>query len=167
MAVEYTLWMQKTKNGSPVKSSLDDFGFVACAITWPDEETQDVATRTWVGENGEDIYISPDGLTLKAYDLSVTFCYKGEVGSAYGAYKAFRNYLTGIDSSGGQLKIYDPYWKKGRTEVYIKKFGNLTPHRSNLDEVLSVQVTFRVADPITEIVAGINTEGEITSLGVV
>lgn len=167
MAVEYTLWMQKTKDGSAVKDSLSAFGFAVCAIPWPSEETEDVAVRVWPGQHGEDAYIPPSGLKLKAYDIEVEFCYKGAVDTAYAKYKALRNYLTGIDESGGELKIYDPYWHRGRTKVHVKKFGDLDPHRSNVDEALSAKVTFRVADPMTEIGVGTDANGNIVSLGAI
>ncbi len=167
MAVEYTLWMQKTKAGSGVKDSLASFGFAVCDIPWADDETQDVAVREWAGEHGEDAYIPPSGLKLKAYDMEVEFCYKGNVNTAYSAYKALRNYLTGIDGSGGDLMLYDPYWRKGRAKVRVKKIGDLEPHRNNAGEVLACKVVFRVADPMTEIGVGTNTSGEIISLGAV
>lgn len=167
MVVEYTLLMQKTKDGSVVKDSLADFGFAVRRIPWPAEEAEDVATRTWPGEHGEDAYIPPDGLKLKAYDINVEFCYKGAVNTAYNAYKAMRNYLAGIDGSGGELKIYDPYWRKGRKGVRVKKIDDADARRSNLDEVLPIKVTFRVADPITEIGVGTNSNDEIVSLGAV
>ncbi len=165
--VEYSLYMQKTKEGSEVKDSLSGFGFAVCGIQWPTEETQDVATRVWPGEHGEDAYIPPSGLKLKAYDLDVEFCFKGNVNTAYSAYKALRDWLCGIDGSGAELKIYDPYWRRGRTKVRVKKIGDLKTHRDNAGEVLSCKVTFRVADPMTEIGAGVNPNGEIISLGAV
>ena len=167
MAIECTLWMQKTKEGSAVKDSLSSFGFAVCAIPWPSEETEDVAVRVWPGQHGEDAYIPPSGLKLKAYDVEVEFCYKGAVDTAYTKYKALRNYLTGIDGSGGELKIYDPYWRRGRTKVRVKKIGDFAPRRSNVDEVLSTKVTFRVADPVTEIGVGRDIDGKIVSLGAV
>lgn len=167
MAIEYTLWMQKTKEDSEIKNSLSQFGFAVCEIQWPSAETADVTVRVWPGEHGEDAYISPGGLKLKAYDLEVEFCYKGAVNTAYNAYKVLRNYLTGIDGSGGELKIYDPYWRIGRNRVRIKKIGDLKPNRSNADDILSAKVIFRVADPITEITPGVNIDGEIISLGAV
>ena len=148
MAKEYELLMQKMADGSAVKSSLADFGFAVCDIPWPDEETQELATRKWPGEHGEDTYISPDGQKLQAYDLTVEFCYKGDVNTADAAYTVLRDYLIG---PGGFLRLYDPYWRKGRQNVYVKKFHDRDPHRSNLDDVLSMKVTFRVTDPITEI----------------
>lgn len=167
MAVEYTLWMQKSKDGSAVKDSLGSFGFATSEIPWPDEETQDVSTREWPGEHGEDAYIPPSGLKLKAYDIEVEFCYKGAVNTAYSAYKALRNYLAGIDGSGGELMIFDPYWHKGRKGVYVKKISDPAPFRSNVDEGVSVKVTFRVTDPMTEIDVGTDMNGNIISLGTV
>lgn len=164
MAVEYTLWMQKTKDGSPIKDSLGSFGFAVCDMNWPAEETADVAKREWPGEHGEDVYISPSGLKLKAYDLEVQFSYKGSVNTAQSAHKAFRDYLAGIDGSGGELKIYDPYWRKGRQGVFVKKIGDLNLHRSNADESLSAKVTLRVADPATEVSASVNSKGNIIGL---
>lgn len=151
MAVEYFLLMQKTKDGSAVKSSLDDFGFAVCDIPWPDEEVQEVAVREWPGEHGEDAYIPPGGLKLQAYDVEIEFCYKGAVNTANTKYNALRDYLMGIAGDGAELRIYDPYWKRGRTNVYLKKISDRDPHRSNTDEVLKMKATFRVADPKTEI----------------
>ena len=151
MALEYTLLIRKSSSGSAVKSSLTDFGFAVCSSDWPDEETQELAVRKWPGENGEDAYIPPQGLKLEAYDLSVDFCYKGAKETAYSAYTKLRSYLIGEDGNGAELIVYDPYWKKGRKGVYVKKFADIDAHRSNIDEVMEVKVTFRVTDPITDI----------------
>lgn len=151
MAVEYTFLMQKTTDGSAVKSSLSDFGFAVRDIPWPDEETEDVATRTWPGKHGEDAYIPPSGLKLQAYDVEVEFCYKGDVGTAVDAYEALRDYLIGANGDGAELRVYDPYWRRGRQGLHVKKIGDFDPHRSNVDEVLPLKVTFRVTDPKTKI----------------
>lgn len=151
MAVEYSLLMQKTKEGSAVKSSLADFGFAVRDIPWPDEEVQEVAVREWPGEDGEDAYVPPGGLKLQAYDVEIEFCYKGAVNTAYTKYNALRDYFMGIAGDGAEFRIYDPYWRKGRESVRLKKMSDLDPHRSNIDDVLSFKAAFRVADPRTEI----------------
>lgn len=143
--------MQKTKAGSKVKSSLADFGFAVRDIPWQDEEVQEVATRMWPGEHGEDAYIPPGGLKLQAYEVEIEFCYKGAVNTANAKYNALRDYLMGIAGDGAELRIYDPYWRRGRTKVYLKKISDRDPHRSDADDVLTLKATFRVTDPKTEI----------------
>lgn len=149
MAVEYyTLLMQKSAEGSAVKSSLDDFGFAVRDIPWPDEEVHEPNVREWPGIDGEDAYIPPTGQKLKAYDVEIEFLFKGDTDSANPAFKALRDYLIG---PGGFLRIYDPYWKRGRKDVYVKKFHDRDLHRSNIDEGMSLKVTMRVTDPKTDI----------------
>ncbi len=164
MATEYSLMMQKTADGSEVKDSLADFGCAVSELQWPAVETQEVASRTWPGEHGEDVYIPQSGLKLKAYEMEVEFCYKGDVNTAYTAYKALRDYFIG---EGGLLRIYDPYWKIGRKGVYLKKFDNIEPYRSDVDEVMPFKVILFVTDPVTDIAAVTNASGEIISLGAV
>lgn len=163
MTAEYTLLMQKTAHGSQMKSSLADFGFAVKEPEWPDAETADLARREWPGEDGEDVYMPPSGQKMQAYDLDVQLLYKGDIGTAYAKYKALRKYLTG---AGGFLMLYDPRWSVGRTNVYVKKFGDLKPVRTNIDEGLGAKVTFRVTDPVTEVSAARNGNGEIINLGI-
>lgn len=151
MAVEYSLLMQKTKDGSTVKSSLADFGFAMCDIQWPGEESQDVAVREWPGEHGEDAYIPPSGLKLKAYDLNVKLSYRGKPNTATPKFNALRSYLIGAAGDGAELQIFDPYWRKGRKAVYFKSIEIDESFKTNADEGLSVKLTFRVTDPISEI----------------
>lgn len=152
MAVDYELIMQKTKDGSAVKSSLSDFGFAVCEIEWPDETIKELATRSWPGEHGEDTYLPPEGLKLEAFDLPVEFVYKGNPRTALSTYNTLRSYIFGIDGSGAGLKIYDPYWGRGFASVHAKKISDLTHVRMNTDEYLSATVTFRVLNPTAGIV---------------
>lgn len=163
MVAEYALLMQKMATGSQMKSSLTDFGFAVRRIQWPDAETEEIAVRVWPGEDGEDAYIPPAGQKLQAYDLEVEFIYKGELNTVYAKCKALRKYLTG---AGGFLILYDPYWKVGCTKVYVKKFGDLKPVRTNIDEFMSAKLTFRVTDPAAEVTTGVNQNGEIINLEV-
>lgn len=151
MAATYTLLIQKTKDGSAIKSSLTDFGFAVSEIPWPDAEMQDVASREWPGEDGEDAYIPASGLKLKAYNLEVKFVYKGNISTALTKFVAFRDYLTGAAGDGAQMKLYDPYWGKGRTKARLLRITDIKSVRTNADEGLSIKATFRIADPRTEI----------------
>lgn len=336
MAVEYTLLMQKAKDGSAVKSSLADFGLAVCQIPWPSTKIKEPAKRSWPGKHGEDVFM-PSVHKLEAYDLTVEFSHKGKLGAdnllngtnrgkngwsvvyaqnengddvtaqvqpwtcrksyikngdglglstgavastacigfksdgwplkpggvytlsfslvsgsdmgqmdvhlgktwawadmatnfvrvqprlgfnryslkftvsdapatgdslhvafrpvmsgwptgsglelfdlkleegevsetqwnpspadadagyfpqwwpAYTAYRHLRDYLIGMDGEGTELRVYDPYWRRGRQRVSLLSIDDFVPARSNADEVLTFTATFRVYDPITEI----------------
>lgn len=157
--VGYTLLMKKTAYkdatapamNTGVKSSFDDFGFVTSEIEWPDIETEDVVSRTWAGEDGEDVYLPPSGLDAKAYDLEVEMIYKGEPKTAVSAFNSFREYLLGKDDLGAEMNLYDPYWGIGRSKVYVEKISDIEAAQSDIDEVVGMKVTFRVTDPLTSI----------------
>ena len=149
--MEYTLLMQKMKQGSPVKDSLRDFGIVCTSIPFiPCEETKELPTRDWPGENGEDTYI-PEKLPVSAYDMEVELCYKGGLGTCYTKIRSFLDYLKGNDGSGAALKIYSPFTGIGRQNVYFKSMGDIEFGKSNIDEVLTFSLVFRVTDPVTDI----------------
>lgn len=67
------------------------------------------------------------------------------------AYKYFRDYLTGLDGIGGELKIYSAYCGRGGQGAYVKKIEASEVYSSNIDEILPCTVTFRVTDPITDV----------------
>lgn len=164
MAADHNLWIQKAEEVSLAKGSLAAFGFALSEMAWPTEEVAEVASREWPGEDGEDAYIPSGGLKLKAYDLDVEFVYKGEIGTAYNAYKTFRNYLTGRDGGGADLTIYDPTWDRGKKGVYVKKISDLSTFRTNLDEGASCKMTFRVRNPGSEVAPFRNAVGDVISL---
>ena len=107
--------------------------------------------RDWPDEDGEDTYI-PDKLLLKAYDLEAEMCYKGDLGTAYDKIMAFQNYLTGENGDGATLKIYNSHTGIGRQGLYLLEVGDFEFNKSNMDEVLTFPVKFRVTDPRTQII---------------
>ena len=112
--------MQKMKDGSAVKDSLTDFGIVCTdAPFMPFGEAKELASNDWPDEDGEDTYI-PAQIPLAAYDMEIGLAYKGSLGSCYTKIKAFRDYVTGRDNSGGAMKVYLPYPGIGRQNVYFK-----------------------------------------------
>lgn len=150
MATEYTLLIQKYKDDQEVGktvSSLDQFGFAVCDCEWPGIEIKEPFTRKWPGEHGEDVYFPPQGLLFSAFDLKVGFCYKGKPGSAVKQFDSFVTFLTGQDNEGACLGIYDPRWQRGNKNVYVKNIGNIKPHKTNEEEVIYMEVTFRVTNP--------------------
>lgn len=132
------------------KSTLADFGFAVTDVPWPVLETKELAARDWPGEHGTDVYI-PQTLSIASYDIEVAMVYKGSRNSAYAKYTALRDFLCGIDGAGAELMLYDPYKRIGRSGVYLVKIDDSAFFRTNIDEVLTLNVTFRVTDPVTDI----------------
>lgn len=65
---------------------------------------------------------------------------------------AFQNYLTGENADGATLKIYNSHTGIGRQGLYLLEVGDFEFNKSNMDEVLTFLVKFRVTDPRTQII---------------
>lgn len=152
---EYSMLMQKMKDGSAVKDSLTDFGIVCTdAPFMPFGEVKELASNDWPDEDGEDTYI-PAQIPLASYDMEIGLAYKGGLGSCYTKIKAFRDYLTGRDNNGGAMKVYLPYPGIGRQNVYFKSMTDWEFDKSDVDEVLTATLTLRVTDPVTDVILNI------------
>lgn len=149
--MEYTILMQKTVPGSPVKDSLNDFGVVCTEEPFiPFAEAKELASRDWSDEDGDDVFI-PDVIPLSSYDVELEMCCKGARGTVRGKMNAFRDYLTGRDGSGSDMKVYFGYSGIGRQHVYFKSLDPDMFSRSNMDESFTFTLTLHVADPVTEV----------------
>ena len=149
--MEYSLLIQKMSESASVKDSFEDFGMVCTDVPLiVGEETKELPSRDWPDEDGEDVFV-PDALQLAAYDWKIEMCYKGDRDTCYTKMKAFRDYLTGRDGSGALMKVYSPYTKEGRQNVYLKKIETDDFWRSNVDEVSTFTLTLRVTDPATDV----------------
>lgn len=152
MNMEYTLLLQKSKMDSPVKDSLTDFGMVCTDVPFmPCGETKDLPKRDWSDEDGEDTYI-PDRIPLSAFDWGIGMGYKGGLATAQGALKKFTEYLTGKDGSGAELKVYSQFTGIGRQGIYFKGISDFDFFKTDIDEVVTFNVKFRVTDPSTNVV---------------
>lgn len=150
--MDYTLLFQKMKDGSGVKDSLTDFGVVCTNIPFmPKGEAKELAKNDWPDESGEDTYI-PEVIPTQAYDWEIEMAYKGALKSCYTNIKAFTDYLTGRDGSGGAMKVYSSYTGVGRQNVHYQNIGDFEFTKSNIDEVLTFTLTLRVTDPDTDVV---------------
>lgn len=117
-------------------------------------ESKELAKRDWPDEDGEDVYISAEGLKFKAYDEAVTFLYVGTKADMPQDLKGFINFLYGKNTGGSPLlAIYDEYTQIGRQGVYVKKINNDLFDYSDIstDVIATFKVTFRVSDPVTPI----------------
>lgn len=118
-------------------------------------ESKELPKRDWMDEDGEDVFF-PSKLAMQAYDLDVEFAYKGVMDSANVKIRGFLDYLTGRDGAGSNLSVYDTYTKVGRQGVYVKGVKqDVFVRNTSEGDVVVFTVTFRVSDPMTEIVLAV------------
>lgn len=149
-----TIYFRKT-GSSIVKDSVRDFGMYCKDVPFTMfGEAKDVVSDNFTDEDGEDEYI-PSVLPMKAYTMEVTFAFKGNRDSANKALRSFVEYLTGRDknSEGAEFDMYSTYTEIGRQKcrfVSISNDADLV--REDGYDILFPKITFKVNDPVTDIV---------------
>lgn len=139
------------KGEGETKDSLADFCMATGEMPWPAEvSVKDPGVVDCPGESGERTFF-PDTAALEAYDLEVEFKCRAIDSRIYPLFKTFRDYLTGMDGNGTELQIYSPYCGVGRQGVWAKSISDVTFRKDNIGEYASLTVTFRVSDPVTDI----------------
>ncbi len=177
MAAPYPIYVKKTNNAgteTPYINTESEFGMVVSEI--PFRFTGDVKEpygNDWKDEHGMDVYLPDEGLKMKAYDMDVTFIYKGPrtEGNQQKTFaedlRAFLNYLTGNDATtsggtttyyGSRLTIYDTYNGVGRQDIYVKSvspdvFVRQPVSNGTTQEIGRFTIKFTVCDPMTDVAA--------------
>ena len=152
---------QQTYDGSQytnVGSAIDTYATykVACQ-EFPFKlfpESKEQPKRDWFDEDGEDVYISSEGIKVKAYDIEVKFLYVGKEADMATDLKNFINFLYGRTANGSSLlAIYDEYTQTGRRGMYVLSHSNdlFFYNDSSAEAIASFKVKFRVTDPVTDV----------------
>ena len=114
-------------------------------------EVKEPVVRDWRDEDGEDSY-TEDGLFVQAYDMVVKWVAKGPSGSVKAKIARFLSYLSGRDGSGVKLSMYSAWTGVGRQHMRLKKVSDTAQlDRCGDFEVVTIETTFRVEDPVTDI----------------
>lgn len=165
MATEYdgltrsSLLMQKMTSNAPVVNIYKQWGIVCTKIPLPKNESKELPTHDFAGEDGEDTYI-PSFIPKKVYDVTIEFEYKGELDTCYdNIFLGFFKYLYGTaptddsyDSiTEGGFRMYDRFNKMGRQKVYPKTADPEELIHLTDGDHLAFKLTFRVTDPTTDI----------------
>lgn len=157
----FRIYMQMEKDGSEVKDTIPSFGmycmtnpFMTCS------EVKEPTKRSWHDEDGDDEYVNPDsGLRMSSYEKEIRFGFKGTSDGARENLKAFLSYLR-----GGLMKVYCEYNKTGRQHVRLKKVAPNLVQSADDESVLTVTLTFKYNDPVTDIVPKRDVKNNVTSL---
>lgn len=160
------VYIQKIGAGSPVKETIADFDIYCADMPFKlFVEAKAPSKRDWYDEHGDDEYIPNGGLKLKAYTMDVRFCCKGDKYSSNEKIKKFINYLTGLDGSGAEMKMYCTWTKIGRKGIRFDKLNDKAELLRDEDgDTLVFTITFKVNDPITDITPIIDTHNIVTNL---
>lgn len=160
------VYIQKIGTGSPVKETIADFDIYCADMPFKlFVEAKAPSKRDWFDEHGDDEYIPNGGLKLKAYTIDVRFCCKGDKYSSNEKIKKFINYLTGLDGSGAEMKMYCTWTKIGRKGIRFDKLNDKAELLRDEDgDTLVFTITFKVNDPITDITPIIDTHNIVTNL---
>lgn len=139
--------IQKLKDNSPVRDSLDWHIYIKSMPFIVDGETKDAVKRSWLDEHGDDVFV-PDEQMLKAYEIECEFVFKGIYESANTQIASFCQYLR----NGGLFSIYDSYTKQGRTNIrYVSRSYDAFYRREGSDDIVIFKVTLEINDPVTNI----------------
>ena len=130
-------------------------------------EAKELPKNDWPGEDGNEVY-TPKKVPMKAYDVEVTFIYKGNEANMRKDIKDFIQFLYGRnkDSVGASLFVFDEHVGFGRKDVRCTKVSNELFYNEDYDDekLARFKVTFSVDDPITEVTATYDSEKNIQDL---
>ena len=157
----YKTYIQMEGEGGEFVETVARWGLYCGAIPFKFAgEAKEVSARNWMDEDGLDEYISPDGLRMAYYDLDVTFCFKGSKFEANPCVTEFLKFIV-----KGKMMLYSEYLGIGRRHVrYLKVNDDATLVRSDDGDILYFTVTFRVGDPVTEVVTTADEDGNVNGL---
>ncbi len=158
----YKVYMQLEADGSDVVETIDDYGLYCMDIPFAVATgAKELTKRDWHDEDGEDVYMPKDGLRLSAYDIDVKFGYRGGRFGANDSINAFLDFVR-----RGMLKMYCDYTRIGRRHVVFSKLSDKATLVRDIDEgdLLVITATFRVCDPVTNIVPAYDSNGNVSDL---
>ena len=147
-------------NPYPVHESVSSFGIFCKSMPFTlFSKVKDPASYSWYDEDGDDEYIPEDGLKLSSYTMKVEFgCkkldahevtrYGTSVNDVRQKVGTFLNLLK-----LGQFKLYSSYTRIGRQNVRLESVSDRATWKSDDNgEFLIFEVTFKVNDPVTDVV---------------
>lgn len=163
------VYIQKTREGSAVRETIADFDIYCADMPFRlFVEAKEPSKRDWADEHGDDEYIPEDGLKMKAYTMDVKFCCKGDKYSSNEKIRKFISYLTGMDGTGAELKMYCTWTKIGRKGIRFDKLNDKAELvRDGDGDILVFTITFKVNDPTTDVLPIVDANNEVKELRVI
>lgn len=106
-------------------------------------KVKNAVTQTWADENGDDVYLSPNGVKFEAYEFAVDFVYLANDGMANTRISQLMEQIC-----GKWLKVYDTYTQMCRNGVYLESIEEATDfRRRGLQDTVIFTAKFKVNFP--------------------
>lgn len=123
-------------------------------------KVKEPAKRNWYDEDGDDEFVSGDGLRMEAYTMEVEFGCKimsnvkdgsttmPTITDVRNSVKTFLTYLR----NSGHMKMYSSYTGIGRQNVRLESIDDKGKFKKDGgQEFLIFKVKFKVNDPVTDV----------------
>lgn len=153
--------VDSSENPYPVKESVAAWGIFCKDIPFKlMEKVKEPAGRNWHDEHGCDEFIPSTGLYVDAYEMTVELACKklsSKEATTYGVSVSdvrtkVNTFLTYLRQSG-MMKMYSTHTGIGRQDVrFVSVDNNAKWEKQDGVEFLVFSVTFKVNDPITDII---------------
>lgn len=130
-----------TKDGTE-KSFMNDFGSGITEYTHPTFEVKELPSNDWKDEDGEDIYVPPNGLNFNSSDLEFKMCYSGE-------YETFGSVLDSIIEclKSGFLAVKFHYTCEKWYACLLKSIGDFDVYSNkSVGDVVEYKITFKIVN---------------------
>ena len=115
-------------------------------------DAKDVPINEWLDENGKEAFL-PDNLTIKVYDTTVEFVFKGSKGTAGKKIKSFIDYMA----NGGYFKMYCEWCKQGLRHIRYITYDPDAEYINSDDadvsgvDIITFKIKLGVDDPETNV----------------
>lgn len=135
------------KKGEVTKDIFTEYGLRVTAFPYLllNAKPKNIATRTYYDQNGSYVYIPPT-VKYEGQDFKVSFVYKGAKDSAGLNVSAFIAFI-----SGAEISIYSEFVKVGRQRCRVMEIADGNLNRYDKKDILSLDITFRTEDPVSNI----------------
>lgn len=160
------VYIQKMKQGATIKETVADFDIYCAEMPFKlFVEAKDPSRRDWMDEHGSDEYIPESGLKMQSYTMDVKFCCKGDKYSSNAKIQKFVKYLTGMDGTGATMLMYCTWTKIGRSDIRFDKLNDKAELIRDEDgDTLVFTITFKVNDPVSDVVPTYNSDNSVIGL---
>ncbi|MCC8038355.1 MAG: hypothetical protein LIP09_14275 [Bacteroidales bacterium] len=141
--------------------ALSEFGYVLLsAPVFGTASVQEPSVKTWLGEDGEDVYIPSGGLPIEAFDVEIELGSQGlQPKAAVKSIVALRDWLA-----GGMFAFYAPITATGYSQCYFKEMSDIEVHFEGNTLTYTVTITVRVTQPKLYVLPVSDADGNITKL---